>query len=229
MGCRKPSIPTVLPAQNGEDMTTNPVIETMLERKSIRRYTDETPAQDVIATIVRAGQQAPLASQLYRLLLSRDRSKNPLDAPLLFTICVDLHKLELLMVRRNWQLVTNDLLLLLFGAEDACLMAENMVIAAESLGEDGYPDLNEESLSRAMREMDDGYLAQDYYREANAMIPLEADCEETFPFDIYGLTEHISREWRQWFLSPLDFLDQLSRHGFSLDFPAPRQGSDQDR
>ena len=35
----------------------------MLEHKSIRRYKEDAPADEVINTIVRAGQQAPFASQ----------------------------------------------------------------------------------------------------------------------------------------------------------------------
>ncbi len=251
-------------------MPNNPIIETMLNRKSIRRYKDESPSDEIIASIVRAGQQAPFASQLYSLLLSRHKEKNPFDAPLLFTICVDFHKMERIMTRRNWQMVTNDLSLLFFGIQDAALMAENMVIAAESLGlgscflgnapyraekiaqeyklpqrvfplvqlamgypaenppprpryplefvlfEDEYPDLSEETIGKAMAEMDEGYLAQDYYREANFQIPLEGDRKETFTFDNYGWTEHISRKWGQWLASPRDLLEPLAKCGFHV-------------
>jgi len=51
-------------------VTTNPVLEAMLRRKSIRRYTTEMPTDDVLTAIVRAGQQAPFAAQLGSLLLS---------------------------------------------------------------------------------------------------------------------------------------------------------------
>lgn len=115
-------------------MKINPVVKTMLDHKSIRKYTDESPSDEVINTVLRAGQQAPFASQYYSVLLSRNRSRNPWKAPLLFTICVDSHKFELIMARRNWKLVTNDLTLLLFGIQDAALMAENMVVAGRSLG-----------------------------------------------------------------------------------------------
>ena len=242
----------------------------MLNRKSIRHYKQESPTDEVIAPIVRAGQQAPFASQLYSLLLSRDKERNPFGAPLLFTICVDSHKLELIMAKRNWQLVTNDLSLLLFGIQDASLMAENMVIAAESLGlgscflggapyraeeivkeyklpkrvfplvqlvmgypagnppprprypmefvlfEDEYPEFSEEMISKAMTEMDEGYLAQDYYRKGNFKIPLQGDREETFTFDNYGWTEHISRKWGQWHASPKDLLKQFAKCGFHI-------------
>ena len=40
-------------------MINNPVIEAMLNRKSIRKYTDQVPEDETVQTIVRAGQQAP--------------------------------------------------------------------------------------------------------------------------------------------------------------------------
>ncbi|TET62220.1 hypothetical protein E3J49_08610, partial [Candidatus Bathyarchaeota archaeon] len=195
-------------------MKNNPVIQTMLDHRSIRKYTDETPSDEVIETIVRAGQQAPFASQYYSVLLSRNKERNPWKAPLLFTICVDSHKFERIMSKRNWKLVTNDLTLMLFGVQDAALMAENMVIAGRSLGlgscflgsapyradkiaeeydlpkrvfplvqlvmgypaenpptrprypmeftlfENKYPKLDQNIISKAMRTMDEGYLAQ---------------------------------------------------------------------
>lgn len=115
-------------------MTTNAVIDTLLERKSIRRYTDEQPSDKVVRTIVRAGQQAPFAYQVCSVLLSRRAPQKPYGAPLLFTICIDAHKLELVMAQRGWRMVSNDLSFLLLGIQDAALVAENMVIAAESLG-----------------------------------------------------------------------------------------------
>ena len=115
-------------------MITNPVTDQMMNRKSIRSYTDREPTQEELETIIRAGQQAPFASQLGSLLLTRDRDNNPFRAPLFFIVCVDAHKWELIMAQRNWEMVSSDLLVMLLGMQDAALMAENMVIAAESLG-----------------------------------------------------------------------------------------------
>jgi FMN reductase (NADPH) len=111
----------------------NPIIDSMRNRKSVRKYTPQIPTDEVIEAVVRAGQQAPFAAQLYSILLNR-KKKNPFSAPLLFTLCVDMHKLELIMARRGWQTVSNNLSLLFFGIQDAAYAAENMVIAAESLG-----------------------------------------------------------------------------------------------
>lgn len=115
-------------------MITNPVVEAMMQRKSIRKYTEQMPSDEIIETIVRCGQQAPFAAQLGSLLLSRDQKEHPFNAPLLFTILIDVHRLERVMERRSWDRASSDEAILLFGAQDASYMAENMVIAAESLG-----------------------------------------------------------------------------------------------
>ncbi|HEX7395833.1 MAG TPA: nitroreductase family protein [Anaerolineaceae bacterium] len=242
----------------------------MLNRKSVRRYKPDQPTDEVIAAIVQAGQQAPFASQLYSVLLSR-RKKAPFGAPLWFTICVDVYKLERFMALRGWKLVTNDLLMLVFGIQDAAFMAENMVIAAESLGlgscflgsapymaeriakefklpkrvfplvqlvmgypaeefpprprfplsftlfEDEYPLFSDEQVTGAMRVMDEGYLAQGYYRKQKAKIRLEGGRPETFTYDTYSWTEHISRKWGQWFADPEELLKQLKLRGFDLE------------
>jgi nitroreductase len=251
-------------------MKTNPVVKVMLDHRSIRRYTDESPSYEAIETVVRAGQQAPFASQLYSILLSRDRNRNPSKAPLLFTICVDSHKFELIMAERKWKMISNDLSLLFFGIQDASLMAENMVVAGESLGlgscflgsapyradkiaeeyalpsrvfplvqltmgypaedpsprprypmrftlfEDKYPELDAKMVSEAMGQMDGGYLSQNYYREAKYIIPLEDDRIETFTYDNYSWTEHISRKWGQWYRDPGELIKQLKKRGFYI-------------
>lgn len=251
-------------------MIENPAIQAMLNRKSIRRYMKEMPSNEVIQTIVRAGQQAPFAYQLCSLLLSRGGKSHPFNAPLLFTVCVDSHRLETVMAHRGWTMVSNDLSLLLLGVQDAALMAQNMVMAAESLGlgscflgaapyraksiveeydlpprvlpivqlamgypaedpptrprypmaftlfEDEYPEFDEELIEESVREMDEGFLAQDYYRRANYMVPLEGDREERFTFDNYSWTEHISRKAGLWYESPEAILSSMAECGFHI-------------
>ena len=250
-------------------MPTNPIIDVMLNRKSIRKYKPQIPSDEVIENIVRAGQQAPFASQLASLLLSRKQEKNPFQAPLYFILCVDAHKWELIMAERGWAMKGDDMLLLLLGLQDAALMAENMVIAAESLGlgscflggvpfhsreiieqyklpprvfpmvglamgypaenppprprypmdfvlfEDTYPELERDLVLKAMEAMDEGYLAQDYYRRLQAMIPLKDGRQETFTYETYSWTEHICRKWGQ-SLFPKTLLQHLRRCGFQV-------------
>lgn len=115
-------------------MEGDPLLKALLERKSIRRYRPEAPDDEVVEAVVRAGQQAPFAAQMGSVLLSRDREKHPFGAPLLFTVLVDVHRLERVLGARGWTRKTCDLAILLFGIQDAAYMAENMVIAAEALG-----------------------------------------------------------------------------------------------
>ena len=254
-------------------MKSNDVIKTMMNRKSVRRYEPRMPEPGVIETIVRAGQQAPFASQLYSVILCTD-GKFAFHAPVAFVICLDVHKLKLFMNKRGWDIKTNNITLLLLGLQDASYMAENMVIAAESLGlgscflgegsisagrlrylakkhnlpklvlpmvelvmgypdeqenprpryplsfsmfENTYPEIDDAALEEAMAVMDRGYLAQDYYKKANRKIPIEGGKPETYSYDTYGWTEHISRKWGQWAESPNDLLDALSERGFSLE------------
>ena len=250
-------------------MIHNPTIDAMLNRRSVRRYKPEQPSDEVVETIVRAGQQAPFASQLYSILLRR-KQKGPFGAPLYFTICADLYKLERFMAMRGWKVVTNDLSLLLFAVQDAAYAAENMVVAAESLGlgscylgaapyqaekiaqrfnlpprvfpivhlvmgypdedcpprpryplwfslmEDEYPQFSDEQVAEAMQVMDQGYLDQDYYARGKNMIELDVEREETYTYETYSWTEHISRKWGQWYASPEELLQQLLSRGIDI-------------
>lgn len=246
-------------------METNLVIDTMLNHRSVRKYKQDQPSEEVVKSIVRAAQQAPFASQAYSFLLKR-KGKLPFGAPLLFTICMDIHKVELFMERRGWKRVANDLGMLFFAMQDATLAAQNLVTAGESMGLGscflgntpyraervkkeyhlpdkvfplvqltmGYPDeefpprprfpmeftlfedeymISDEMLTDAMKAMDDGYLAQGYYKKQKAKIRLEDGREETFDYDNYSWTEHISRKWGQWMIDPQDLLSQLKKCG----------------
>ena len=244
----------------------------MISRKSTRKYKPDIPDRDVIDMIIRVGQQAPFASQLYSIILCT-KGKFAFKAPISFIICVDAHKLELFMNKRGWEIKTNKLTLLLLGIQDASYMAENMVIAAESLGlgscflgessinaervrylvkkhklpqlvlplvelvmgypaddektrprypqsftvfENEYPDLSDDDIEDAMKAMDYGYLAQDYYKKSKAKIPIEGNKKDNYTYDNYSWTEHISRKWGQWAESPNELLELLEERGFSL-------------
>lgn len=251
-------------------MIRNEIIDVMMNRKSIRKYKTEIPSDEVIETVVRAGMQAPFAFQAYSVVLLRDRKRNAFNAPLQFVICADVHRVELFMRQRGWTLKTNDATMLLFAMQDACYMAENMVIAAESLGmgscflggalfaaaqlkknlklpdkvfpfvmlamgcpdenppvrprypldyvffEGKYPKLNHKRVKAAMKAMDEYYLNVGYYRKLKAKIPLVGGKKETFTYDNYTWTEHISRKCGQWSPDVGGQLRQLGACGFEI-------------
>lgn len=254
----------------GAAMIENETIRLMMNRKSIRKYKPEMPSAEVIETVVRAGMQAPFASQLYSVVLLKDRKRNAFHAPLQFVICADCHKLRLFMKERGWDMVTNDLTMLLFAVQDASYMAQNMVMASESLGmgscylgyamgmalslkkklslpdkvfpfvmlamgypaedpparprytvdfvmfEGKYPKLTKAETKRAMKAMDQYYLEVGYYRDLRAKIRLTGNRKETFTYDDYTWTEHISRKWGQWDKEIGPMLQNLKACGYDL-------------
>jgi nitroreductase len=256
-------------------MLHNPVIETLVQRKSIRKYTTADPSDEVVQTIVRAGQQAPFAFQMGSVLLSRKREQNPFHAPLLFTLCVDSHRHELVMASaagkwppttcrccssasrmpRCWQptwsprpkawgwaaaSLGNAPYRAKQIADEYCLPQRVFPLVQLTMGypaskpkprprypldfclfEDTYPELDEENVTQAMQVMDEGYLAQDYYRKANYIIPLEEGREEKFTYENYGWTEHISRKTGQWLRSIEEITSQLEYCGFYVGAEKP--------
>jgi len=247
----------------------NPTIDVLLGHRSIRKYTRQAVPDEVIDTIVTAGQQAAFAHQCYSIILCKDASKHAFNAPLLFTVCVDLHKMEKVMAARGWQREMCDSATLLFSIQDAAYAAQNMVIAAESMGLGtcylgfvpfaaeankelmnlpekvmplvgivmGYPDqnppvrprfpkdftlfegryrqLDDTDVTKAMEQMDKGYLAQNYYRNNNVMLPLE-EKEESYTFNNYSWTEHISRKLGQWERDPEKMEALFATYGFCI-------------
>ncbi len=248
----------------------NQTIDLMMNRKSIRKYKPDVPTDEIIHTIVKAGLQAPFASQLCSLIITREADKHPFNAPIAFYFLLDFHRMELIMKKRGWENVSCNLWIYHLGMQDVTLAGENMVIAAESLGlgscyigmtpfaakqiakrhklpkrvfpvvqlamgypdedkpprpryplefslfENEYPEFTDEQINEAMKVMDDGYLAQDYYRNPDIMIPLQGEREEIFDYDNYSWTEHISRKWGQWIPSPDKLLKQFKECEFDL-------------
>ena len=251
-------------------MIGHPVLEVMRSRASIRRFTEEMPSEELIEVIVRAGQQAPFAAQLGSVLLTRNPAQHPFGAPLLFTVLVDIHRLEILIGRRGWRWASSDAASLLFGIQDASYMAQNMVIAADALGlgscflgatpfragqvakqyhlpsrvfplvqlamgfpaedppprpryplafslyEGAYPEWTDDAIDDAMRVMDEGYLAQDYYRSRGARIPLAEGGDDDIPDETYSWVEHMGRKWGQWLSDPAELLEPLRACGFEI-------------
>ena len=245
----------------------NETIKVLKNHKTIRKYKNKDVSRKKIETIVRAGQQAPFVSQLYSLLYTK-KGKIPFEANIYFIICVDFYKMKKIMEERNWEPVTNDLSILIFGIQDAAYMAQNMVVAAESMNLGtcflggvpyqaakikeqfdlpdkvfplvglvmGYPDENppvrpryqieftlfhdkysisNKTIKEAKNIMDKGYLEENYYEKLDAKIPLK-NKEETFDYDNYSWTEHISRKWGQWYSNKDSILKNLKECGFDI-------------
>ncbi len=111
----------------------NETLTAMMNRASVRSFTDEVPDEATVEAILRAGAQAPFALQMFSVIVKRGGTL-PWGAPLGFLICADVHRISRIAAKRGWGVETNDLELLLFAIQDAAYAAQNMVIAVESLG-----------------------------------------------------------------------------------------------
>lgn len=126
----------------------NQTIELLRSHRSIRKYKDEPVSQDILKTIVEAGQWASTSSfvQAYSIVrvsdpekreamavLSGDQ-KNVRTAPEFLVFCADLNRLKTACDMHDVEMEDGFIELMLIASVDASLVAQNVLIAAESLG-----------------------------------------------------------------------------------------------
>lgn len=125
----------------------NPTLETILNHRSIREFTDEKLTEEQIHTIVRAAQQASTSSYVmaYTIIGVTDEAKKEKlrqisgqpyvkDNGHLFVFCADLHRIYQQtskddVVKEGLQSTEQ----FIVATVDAALAAQNAVIAAESM------------------------------------------------------------------------------------------------
>ncbi len=120
------------------------VLETVMNRASVRAFESRPVPREVIERLARAGQQAPFTGQMYSFVVTTDQEKREkaaellgalvLRAPVFMLICVDFRKLEKFIAYRGRQNLADDLGLLFLGIQDASYAGQNIVLAAEEEG-----------------------------------------------------------------------------------------------
>ncbi|MFX1517051.1 MAG: nitroreductase family protein [Promethearchaeota archaeon] len=115
--------------------------EVINNRRSIRKFTEKPISEDVLNEILTAGIKAPFAAQLYSIVYTRDREKMKKlrigvysTTQLLMIFFVDFRKIEKIITQRNYQYDYDDGMLLWLGIQDATLVAENVILAADAMG-----------------------------------------------------------------------------------------------
>tara|TARA_Y100000588_G_C14203422_1_gene903521 strand:+ start:708 stop:1442 length:735 start_codon:yes stop_codon:yes gene_type:complete len=126
----------------------NSTIEILKNHKSIRKYTDKAIEDHVLEELIEAGQWASTSSyvQAYSVIRVKDKDKreamavlsgdqkNVRTAPEFLVFCADLNRLNKACELHDIQMQDGFIELLLIASVDAALMAQNVMIAAESLG-----------------------------------------------------------------------------------------------
>lgn len=127
----------------------NETIQTILEHRSIRKYTDQPVSDLTLETILKAACNGSTMGnmQLYSIIVTRDKERmkemapfhfnQPIatQAPLILTFCADFNRFNKYCAYRDAETSAyNNLQSYHWAVIDAIIAAQNACVAAESLG-----------------------------------------------------------------------------------------------
>lgn len=124
----------------------NSAIDLMLRHRSIRRFTDEPVSDSMLATLVECGLRASNTGnmQLYSVIATREEPRRSqllklhygqcATAPLLLTVCTDVHRYHRYCQLNQCDEPYGNLLWWASALVDASLFAQNLCLAAEAQG-----------------------------------------------------------------------------------------------
>lgn len=115
------------------------MFEIIHNRRSIRKFIDEPISNEVLEKLLEAGVRAPFAAQLYSIVYTRNPEKMKLKigvyptTKLLMIFLIDLWKIEKIIKQRGYKYDADDGFNIWLALQDAILVAENIILAAEAL------------------------------------------------------------------------------------------------
>ena len=128
--------------------SSNTVIETMMQHQSIRKFTDQAIAQDLLEQLIGAGQAA--SSSSFVQVTSVIQVNNPLareqlqiasgnqpyvgTCPVFLVFCADLKRNQDICALNGIDMPTGFTEQALIASIDTAIMAQNILVAAESVG-----------------------------------------------------------------------------------------------
>ncbi len=124
------------------------VIETMMQHRSIRKYSDKPVEASLLNAILEAGVRASTTGnmQVYSIVVTTSKElkstlapahfNQPMvtQAPVLLTFCADFNRFNKWCRQRNAEPGYDNFLSFITAAIDALLVAQNVCLAAESKG-----------------------------------------------------------------------------------------------
>lgn len=116
------------------------IFKVIHNRRSLRKFTDKNITNEVLDKLLNAGIRAPFAGQMYSIVYTRDPAKMKLrigvypTTKLLMIFFIDTHKIEKIIKQRGYQYDYDDGMYIWLAIQDATLVAENIILAAEALG-----------------------------------------------------------------------------------------------
>lgn len=136
------------PMPDSQHTSTNDVIETLLNRVSVRKYTDQPVTEEMLDTILKTAFRAPTSSniQTYSVVVVRDQERRDAlmaacgnqrhigTAPVFLAFCADLTRIEDALRRNGHNIDSNNLETGLVSSIDASLVGMAAYLVADSLG-----------------------------------------------------------------------------------------------
>ena len=124
------------------------MVNQLLEHRTIRKYKSDEVGEDLLNKVLEAGCRASTTGnmQLYSIIVTRSKEgkkalspchiNQPMveNAPLVLTICADFNRFNLWCKLNNAEPGYDNFLSFVTAAIDALLVAQNVTIAAESVG-----------------------------------------------------------------------------------------------
>ena len=121
--------------------TSSDLFRIINNRRSIRKFIEKPITDEILNQILEAGIKAPFAAQLYSIVYTRDKEKMKKlrigvysTTQLLMIFLVDFRKIEKIITQKNYNYDYDDGILLWLGIQDATLVVENVILAADALG-----------------------------------------------------------------------------------------------
>ncbi|WP_010325098.1 oxygen-insensitive NADPH nitroreductase [Marinobacterium stanieri] len=126
----------------------NPTIELLNSHRSIRKFTDEPVAQSTVDTLIKAGQAAATSSFIQActvIQVSQGERRDALaemannqayvsEAPVFLVFCADMKRHKLACDIHDADMLSGYTEQFLTASMDCALFAQNVIVAAESLG-----------------------------------------------------------------------------------------------
>jgi len=118
------------------------IFKVMLQRRSIRKFSDKEIQKEELEKILKAGFRAPFASQVCSIVYTADKTKMKEikgvgiypTTKVLMIFLIDLKRMEKIMNLRGHEYAFDDSMALWLGVQDVTLVIENVILAADSLG-----------------------------------------------------------------------------------------------
>jgi len=126
----------------------NKVMELLKSHTSVRKFTDKLVDEKLLHQIIQSSQYASTSNhiQAYTIIRIKDQDKKKTlaqlsgnqpyveDCPIFLVFCADLNRLEKACTMNNETIESNSTEVFIMATVDTALVAQNIMVAAESVG-----------------------------------------------------------------------------------------------